>query len=183
MAASSPTQLASQLRDAYLKYFDTAFWLDDESVMRERRRLLGANGALVGDVMIEPVLPYLNTEPILDVAASAGIQPEIAVQVARALFPGVDASTLKLRVHQAASIRHNLLPGTEPGRNVIVTSGTGSGKTEAFLLPVLLRIPMEASTWAAQNQANWWWSAYEPVWTPMRHAETRPAALRGAGIL
>jgi DEAD/DEAH box helicase domain-containing protein len=178
MAASSPTQLASQLRDAYLKYFDTAFWLDDESVMRERRRLLGANGALVGDVMIEPVLPYLNTEPILDVAASAGIQPEIAVQVARALFPGVDASTLKLRVHQAASIRHNLLPGTEPGRNVIVTSGTGSGKTEAFLLPVLLRIAMEASTWAAQNQANWWWSAYEPVWTPMRHAETRPAALR-----
>lgn len=174
----TPITLANGLRDAYLRYFDTAFWLDDESVMRERRALLERPGALVGQVMIEPVIPYANTERLLDVARSSGISESVARQVGSALFPGIAPEDIALREHQAKSIAHHF-QDESPKRNVVVTSGTGSGKTEAFLLPLLLRLASEAETWPAQHEAHWWWDSPDPHWQPMRHPETRPAAIRG----
>ncbi|MEU2701167.1 DEAD/DEAH box helicase [Micromonospora aurantiaca (nom. illeg.)] len=176
MPPTNPTKLARDLRDVFLKYFDTAFWLDDDAVMRERRRLLEAPGALVGDVMIEPVMPYANTHPLADVARRAGIEPGIARLVGEAVFPGTRGKDLRL--HQAQSIEHSFRPQLSDGRNVIVTSGTGSGKTESFLLPVLLRVMQEASGWPAQHGADWWWSSAPPEWRPMRHSETRESAIR-----
>lgn len=178
MSPTNPTKLATDLRSAFLRYFDTAYWLDSDSLMAERRRLLEAPGSLLSDVMLEPVLPYPNTDPLLEVARAAGLPADVAIRVAKALFPDVDPSILSLRQHQAAAITHSFRPGTSAGRNVIVTSGTGSGKTESFLLPVLMRLVQEAEQWAPQHQANWWWDAFEPVWQPMRHAESRPAAVR-----
>lgn len=91
MTPTTPTRLARELKDAFLRYFDTAFWLDDEDLMRERAALLEAPGALVGDVMLEPVVPYPNTKPLLDVAASVGIDPrwrrESVVPSSQALRP------------------------------------------------------------------------------------------------
>lgn len=133
MEPTNPLRLADDLRQAYLKYFDTAFWLGDESLMRERRALLEQPGALLGQVLLEPVVPYLNVVPMLDVAQEVGLSEETARRVAAAVFPGVDPHSLRLRMHQANAIRASLSPGG--GRNVVITSGTGSGKTEAFLLP------------------------------------------------
>lgn len=173
MEPTNPVRLADDLRQAYLRYFDTAFWLADESLMRERRALLGEPGSLVGDVLLEPVLPYPNVVPFMDLAAELDVSQETARRVARAVFPSTDPVDLKLRQHQAMAIRHAL-----GAHNVIVTSGTGSGKTEAFLLPMLLRLVEESRFWDHQAGANWWWSAAEPQWVPLRHAETRPAAVR-----
>lgn len=173
MEPTNPVSLADDLREAYLKYFDTAFWLADESLMRERRALLEKPGTLVGEVLLEPVLPYPNVIPLMDVAAEVGVSGETARRVAQALFPASDPTQLKLRQHQAQAIRHAL-----SDHDVVVTSGTGSGKTEAFLLPVLLRLVEESRSWAHQPGANWWWSAADPQWVPVRHAETRPAAVR-----
>ncbi|NKY38112.1 DEAD/DEAH box helicase [Cellulomonas septica] len=173
MEPTNPLHLADDLREAYLKYFDTAFWLADESLMRERRALLEEPGALVGEVLLEPVLPYPNVVPLLDLAPVVGVSPDTARRVAQAVFPAVDPADLKLREHQAQAIRHAL--GT---RDVVVTSGTGSGKTESFLLPVLLRLVEESRSWGHQAGANWWWSAADPQWVPIRHAESRPAAVR-----
>ncbi|MEV6889374.1 DEAD/DEAH box helicase [Kribbella sp. NPDC051137] len=178
MAPTNPTKLARDLRDVFLKYFDTAFWLDDNAVMEERRTLLEARGALVGDLMIEPVMPYANTHLLTEVAHRAGINADVAELVGEALFPGAAKSELRLREHQADSIEHSFRPELSEGRNVIVTSGTGSGKTEAFLLPVLLRVMQEAREWSAQPGADWWWSSASSQWQPMRHGETRDSAIR-----
>lgn len=175
----TPITLANDLREAFLRYFDTAFWLNDESVLAERRELLEKPGALVGDIMLEPVIPYTSTEPILAVAERSGIPEEVARNVASAVFPQVNAESLKLRDHQAKSILHHFQDGNTAKRNVVVTSGTGSGKTEAFLLPLLLRLASEARTWSTQHEAHWWWEADNPSFVPMRHPETRPPAIRG----
>lgn len=175
----TPVTLAVGLRDAFLRYFDTAFWLNDESVMRERRKLLEQPGALVGEIMLEPVIPYASTERLLDVTARVGISDQVARDVAKAVFPGFSADEMRLREHQAQAIAHHFQSGDCPERNVVVTSGTGSGKTEAFLLPLLLRLATEAGTWTTQHEAQWWWDSESPHFVPMRHPETRSPAVRG----
>ncbi|MCV7436529.1 DEAD/DEAH box helicase [Mycobacterium seoulense] len=147
--------------------------------MRERRTLLEQPGALVGQIMLEPVIPHASTERLLDVAARVSISERVARDVARAVFPNVAADDLKLREHQARAIAHHFKSGNSPERNVVVTSGTGSGKTEAFLLPLLLRLTAEAHTWPTQHDAQWWWESDNPHFIPMRHPETRAPAIRG----
>src|SRR5262249_55986282 len=111
---------------------------------------------------------------------------------------GVPRGEYELYKHQLEMLRKGVSVGT-PG---IVTSGTGSGKTEAFLLPVLATICKEACHWAASpNLATWhpWWRKADGTthenWADFRkanrgdpasivtfprsnEAETRPKAIR-----
>lgn len=181
MNERSPFEVYSGLKDAYLRYYETTYWLRDPDLRSERRSLLERPGKLFTDPLVEPVLPYPSTDDLLEVSRSAGIEDRIAVAVGRALFGSfVDAnSPISLRAHQAEAIRHSFRAGNEPGRNVIVTSGTGSGKTESFLLPLLLRIATEADRWSRQPAANEWWTQNQGgTWLPLRARESRPAAMR-----
>lgn len=181
MNARSPFDTYEGLKDAYLRYYETTYWLRDPELRKERRALLERPGKLFTDPLVEPVLPYPSTDDLLDVTRSVGLDDRIADAVGRALFGGfVDASApVSLRAHQAEAIRHSFKPGDSPGRNVIVTSGTGSGKTESFLLPLLLRIAAEADWWSPQPTANEWWTEKTGgSWSPLRARESRPAAMR-----
>ena len=76
-------------------------------------------------------------------------------------------------------------------RDAVVTTGTGSGKTESFLLPVVASIVRESRLWPAPTQrpAQWdWWSPahitvqgnrqFSAARVAQRGHETRPAAIR-----
>ena len=79
--------------------------------------------------------------------------------------------------HQVQMLERGLRSG-EPG---IVTSGTGSGKTESFMLPVLAAITNEAIGWPPPHATylqNRWWTVPRSSWMSRRHDETRPAAIR-----
>ncbi len=56
--ATDPLRLYSRLRDTYLRYLDTAFWLRDPGLLAERRALLEREGRLFTEPLIEPVVPY-----------------------------------------------------------------------------------------------------------------------------
>ena len=83
-----------------------------------------------------------------------------------------------VRPHQAEALVHSLRSGYSSGRNPVVTSGTGSGKTEAFLLPVLGRVVAESLSWPEHGDLNAWWGSGDSHWSPVRSLETRPSALR-----
>lgn len=85
---------------------------------------------------------------------------------------------IRLRRHQADALIKSLQPGAGDDRNVVVTSGTGSGKTESFLLPVLTRIVQEALQYPPDPplQQWWWWNGGS--WKPSRGTPQRPAAMR-----
>ena len=177
---TNPLSIYTDLRAAYLRYFDTAYWLRDSRLMAERGELLNQRGLLFIDPLLEPVIPYDATVPLSEVCAKVGVSAEAAEIVGRALFGSFvhkDAPVL-LRSHQADTIRNSLPAGTPAGRNTIVTTGTGSGKTESFLLPILLRLVEESSSWDAQPAADEWWSPGNREWRPSRGNETRPAAIR-----
>ena len=62
---ANPLSAHDDLRAAYLRYFDTAFWLRDPRLMAERRRLLEDSSLLFTDPLLEPVLSYDTTVPRL----------------------------------------------------------------------------------------------------------------------
>ena len=71
------------------------------------------------------------------------------------------------------------------GKHSVVVTGTGSGKTEAFLLPLLAGIVREAAAtvpWAAARNSGVLWDPHNvPSWTTSRRSlrgEQRPAAMR-----
>ena len=98
--------------------------------------------------------------------------------------------TQELYLHQTEMMRRAL-----SGRNCVVTAGTGSGKTEAFLLPLFAQLAKEIPGWSRPDDphpnANDWWrnrdwkNQCKPGSTlqrsyriPQRDYETRSAAVR-----
>ena len=131
-APTTPQSLNDALVETYLRYVDTAYWLRDKRLMVERRQRLLESGMLATEPFLEPVLTYPATEAASAVADAMGIDREVAELVGRVLFgaftePG---QPIRLRAHQAEAVRATFKPGTMDKRNIVVTSGTGSGKTE-----------------------------------------------------
>jgi len=179
---TTPLSLRSDLTKAYLRYIDTAYWLRDRRLLGERRSLLSQDGALASECLLEPVLPYPATHELLATTRAAGVTDQAALLVGEALFGSFTprGEPLRLRAHQAEAVAHHFRAGNTPRRNVVVTSGTGSGKTESFLLPLLLRIVEEALVWEGQGGPDHWFlESQVKKWRPIRGRESRPAAVRG----
>ena len=171
----NPIDTFESIRNFYITYLETAFRIGAPPIQRERRRLLEEIGALTSQPFIEPLPRYIESgkriDDLLDPAIARDVLPGFDEQARRAfveiamagLTPskidartGVRRGNYELYTHQLAMLRKGVGIGT-PG---IVTSGTGSGKTEAFLLPVLATICQEACRWAASpDLAHWhpWW--------------------------
>lgn len=172
-----------RIRAFFLSYLDTAFRIRDEGVAEERRRLLRKPGQLCTEPLIEPLPQYENCdhsiESLVEPRADASEDPlegftreqrkALVELVLAGLFDSKpappDSATSRvgaypLYTHQAAMLRR----GTRRGEPGIVTSGTGSGKTEAFLLPILAAMSREAigatggKPWArpAFPDRRWW---------------------------
>lgn len=179
---TTPLTLRDDLAAAYLRYIDTAFWLRNPDLMAERRSLLSVGDRLLSETLLEPVLPYPATRDLLETTREAGISDETANVVGDALFGAFtqEGAQVKLREHQAEAVLHHFRPALADGRNVVVASGTGSGKTESFLLPSLLRLVEESRQWPAQPAPDLWWQTKPEAraWRPLRAPESRKAAVR-----
>jgi len=181
-AQPTPSELMSDLRTAYLKHVDTTFWLENESLMRERRALLENGSQLFSEIYLEPVLPYEGTESFEAICRDLNLDSGLLLPVVRALMPWFEETPIediKFRQHQAEAIRSSFKKGVSAGRNPVITSGTGSGKTESFWLPILFRLATEAKTWKRPAPGlNYWWRGPSPEWKSLRVSEARPAAIR-----
>jgi DEAD/DEAH box helicase domain-containing protein len=161
-----PLTVGIELRETVLRYIDTAFFLRDSHLLWERRGLLTSDGALVPPPLLEPVLPYPGVRDGLDVARSVGLSEAEARWLVEGVFDR-DPEGLLLREHQVEALE-TALSSTVP-HNPIITSGTGSGKTESFLLPILSRLLLEARGWEpTMPPTRFWWDSAPPRWEPLR---------------
>ncbi|MBY3544443.1 DEAD/DEAH box helicase [Rhizobium laguerreae] len=145
--------------DQFLAYLDTAYRIDDPKVSGMRRELLARKGELALDPIFETVPRYSTWHSGLEgILTDKTVLPTFSAKEKAAfvelalsgLFDRDDnSSTLKGEyqpyLHQIKMLERGVSDGT-PG---IVTSGTGSGKTESFLLPVFAQIAKEAVSWPA----------------------------------
>lgn len=187
-----------RLRDFFLTYLDTAYRIRHPGLSATRRQLLREPGTLAAEPYLEPVPRYraceYNLERLLDDWTGNPIghfQPATRaafVEIALSgLFPGRDVegksiareSLFNPYQHQMAMLER----GLRPGHPAIVTSGTGSGKTESFMLPALAAIVNEATNWPKPPSGylkGRWWADSKERFTPKRNGEApgRPAAMR-----
>ena len=160
--------LKSLLEKQYRSFYDSYYGFADPSLRRERANILAEIG-LGADVILEPLVPYVSSgKHFSQVAADLGLGQDVA-QFVGALFGG-----LKLYAHQVRALEEYLA-----GRNMVTTAGTGSGKTESFLMPVLSSLVSESRAWGGHGaDPNPWWENRDK-WSPQRATETgRLAATR-----
>ena len=185
----NPNRLFEDLRDMYLRYLDSPFDLRYEDLTRERQNLLDQDGRIYRHPLIEPVPAYRTSGDSFGQAAQALLSgnwqaseiTDVAAFVDQGLFP----SALTLHQHQRDVFEQVVVNG----RDAVVTTGTGSGKTECFLLPVVASVVKESAVWSAPNQrpSQWdWWNHFTMQGSRRRWVgrigqrghETRPAAIR-----
>ncbi len=157
---SNPLDLFEDIKDTYLRYLDSPFDLRYPDLVAERRTLLDQDGRIYRNPLIEPLPAYQSTRlPFRDVARtalsgqwSASEIADVADFIGQHLFP----QQQHVYVHQ----RDTFVESVAHGRDVVVTTGTGSGKTEAFLLPVVSTIVRESASWQTPQprpvQWDWW---------------------------
>jgi ATP-dependent helicase YprA (DUF1998 family) len=179
----TPDKVISEVRDELLRYYDTAYRLSDRGLMSERSALLGRRNVVFGEPFIEllPQYPLAGDHDgavrtpagSLERAGAPAILAELIEEVMLASVP----RPRRLFAHQEDA----LLASFGRNEHVALTSGTGSGKTEAFLLPILSRLTEEAIGWAgrpSEAEGGRWW-AHGPRRIPQRDpAGHRPAAVR-----
>src|SRR6266545_7342841 len=184
-----------RIKDFFVSYVETSFRIADPATARARRDLLLAPDALGTVPFIEPVLRYEPSPRSLEQLADnddilGPISPEGRVAFVElalsGLFDGTEVTAGRLRrkstynpyLHQEQMLRRGIRTG-QPG---IVTSGTGSGKTESFMLPVFAKIVNEAARWPAPDpdylQSGWWRDSSRYVPRRARERSARPAAIR-----
>jgi DEAD/DEAH box helicase/Helicase conserved C-terminal domain len=155
-----------RLRDAFFRYYETPFGLADPKLHAERRELLDRDGGIYREPLLELRPDYATSgQPLAESVSAAGAPTELAEFAAAGLIP----PGRELYLHQEAA-----LAAAVAGRNAVITAGTGSGKTESFLLPVLAGLLQESRRWhgtAAAPPARWWESG-TAAFAPQRAGES-----------
>lgn len=153
-SSKTPISVMDYIHESYIRYYESAFWMRDSLIMEERRALLLKPGVMVQEVLLEAVPVYPSEVPVPEACERAGLSSFTGKYLGKIVF-GIEG--IKLRGHQAQALEY-AIKGDQSGRkNVVVTSGTGSGKTESFLLPLLARIIEERAVAAGSSKINPWW--------------------------
>ena len=171
----SPHTLAAELKEILCTYLETAYRISDPAVAQERGNLLRRRG-------IVSQLPFIETTPHFPKGArlhDLGLPwiPTELSELARSGSPIYGGS--RLWTHQEQALRSAWAGDGHP-RSLIVASGTGSGKTECFYVPILADILREALRWptVSGRGSPGEWHSQGQAWLHSRRHETRPAALR-----
>ncbi|MGI8729301.1 MAG: DEAD/DEAH box helicase [Solirubrobacteraceae bacterium] len=173
--APNPLVLADQMAGIYERFVRTSYALAADGLAAERAA--GLRGQLAAETLIEPVPSY----------RSSGLHAADAVTKLK-LGRGADFDDT------AGAFLHRLMDGhplyshqweamrrSVAGEDVAVTGGTGSGKTEAFWLPVLTQLLIESERWAGHGATPmpWWDAGPGARFRPSRQGESgRTAGVR-----
>ncbi len=126
-----PIEASREIGRRYLRYLATSFYFRDPGLRMSFRRALESERLLNG--------PFLEATPVYRRGrTSRELVPELLGREPDPGFVTALQPDRRLYAHQEGAIRKLM-----DGQNVVVATGTGSGKTEAYLWPVLLHLYKE----------------------------------------
>lgn len=124
------------LRETLHRYLEADYHIWDEQLIEKRRNLLQAANITSNTAYLEGSPRYKTGSSIQDLAIPGRVS-ELLSRLANVPNSGVFQYP---RSHQCEALE--LFVGE--GKDIIVSSGTGSGKTESFLYPILGALALEA---------------------------------------
>lgn len=128
----NPITASQEIKDAFTDYITTTFDFADPDYADELKKSIQESGAVAKGPYLEVSGSYESGESIAELIAEHKVSP---------LFDTLENCTEKdkelkiqrgLYLHQIAALEK-----ANARKNLVVTTGTGSGKTECFLIPII----------------------------------------------
>ena len=173
-----------ELRGFLQKYVTSAFGTNSSSFEEERQRFLDEPGFFFQQPILEPLPEYLTEKHVVDLDSTDHPSLTRSAEVA---FKNLVSCSLVPQEFRLYKHQQRMLSESLRGKHAVVVTGTGSGKTEAFLLPVLAQICKEAFSegrpWPKLRSRNRpkWDMNHLPAWSDTASAlrgEDRTPAVR-----
>lgn len=125
-----PVAASAEITEKYMRYLRTIFEFKDHEYQRQFEKLLQKGG-------------QFSNGPFIDVTDSFCKGNSITEMISEGVLPGKFRKlninlTRPLYLHQQQAVETSLT-----GKNMVVSTGTGSGKTESFLIPLAAKIIRE----------------------------------------
>ena len=189
--SQDPLKAFEKIEEHYDRYLEIAFKLDknDYSELdKERMKTLKSNNNRSKEPYIEILPEYVPAEGVNSIQDLASKFEDAfgGEKISQQYFDFVSKGLMNYRPygHQVGMMDKAFAGKGENGedlqyKNTVITSGTGSGKTESFLLPLLADIFKEAKTWPEAQTHNGWYKNDDEQYIPcQREGDERPAAIR-----
>jgi ATP-dependent helicase YprA (DUF1998 family) len=132
--------VAHELQRSLREYIEATYHIGDPSLLAQRREALNEPGVIHQIPFLESTPRYLTDRPF----AQLGLHPA-ALKALLTLVPKNERGKQVLYdppyMHQAQALEY----GFSDKKNLVIMTGTGSGKTESFLMPVLSSLAAEAA--------------------------------------
>ena len=187
LLSKDPIGAFEKIKEDYLRYFKTTFRFAgelDNNTQREKYKDLDdrkndeieKNENLSKELYCELLPKYESSGQKIDAVCQNWNCPKP--------LPNGFTKFVRSGLMDYPLYRHQkemLEKGFGNGKNVLITSGTGSGKTESFMLPLLASLLNEAQAWPVQSYDSQWWRQRDQdnkYYPSQRDGETRPAAIR-----
>lgn len=139
MSAINPIEVSQEISNTYIRYLKSLIRPDDAAILNALERKIDESitqtGGMVKGPFFELTPSYQHSMSSRELIQAGELCPEF-----RKLESEYFSLDRHWYTHQVNALRQLNL-----GRNVVVATGTGSGKTESFLLPVLNAILSESA--------------------------------------
>lgn len=142
MSNDTPTigETVSKIQAALSDYIEATYHIGHPTVIGQRRALLEQRGVLFQDPHLESTPRYQTDR------RCAALELDDAVQTLFGRLTRRDGTLPEVLfdppyTHQAEALELT----RRDGKSLVITTGTGSGKTESFLLPMLAKLAEEAA--------------------------------------
>ena len=170
----TPSQAAAHLKESIASYIESQYRISHPLVFAERSALLRERGVIAQDPFIEATPAFAPARRLRELEQEYPVY--VPPGLSRLVEHGVPVDRFPLYTHQEEA----LLASFGDAPNLLVATGTGSGKTEAFVIPILARILKEARAWSAPNAPpdDGFFNPDDGTWHHSRRHETREAGLR-----
>lgn len=140
---NDPIKIFADIRNAYLKYINSGLPFSRKEYDKERDKLMEEAGTICQPPIIELVTKYHEKASLRDFCITEGVSQELNDFVNTGLFTNSGNQERKLYDHQYDALKEAHINR----KHIVVTTGTGSGKTECFLLPIFADLVKESKTW------------------------------------
>ncbi|MDR2942710.1 MAG: DEAD/DEAH box helicase [Treponema sp.] len=147
---NNPIEIGRELKKSYLQYIKAGIPLMEKYYEDERNKMYEENGVIMQPPYIEIVKKYEGEKTLSKIFNENKIDIRIADFINCGLLYSDNNEERKLYKHQETAI----IDVIKNKKNMVITTGTGSGKTEAFIIPLLANIIEESFKWKEQGKKN-----------------------------